>query len=80
MPGPRAAARLTPCLRRNVPHHLGSRPSGFVIDRAAFEKINAVEGIRHTKASRTRATDFDRRGLSVEERRREIMSAHRPKG
>jgi len=58
----------------------GSRPSGFVVGRSAFEKISAVEGIRPTKVSRTRAADFDRRGLSDEERRREIISAHRPKG
>lgn len=58
----------------------GSRPAGFVIGRAAFEKISAVEGIRPRKASRTRAVEFDRRGLSAEERRREIISAHRPKG
>lgn len=58
----------------------GTRPAGFVVGRAAFEKISAVEGIRPSKASRTRAADFERRGLSAEERRREIISAHRPKG
>ena len=42
------------------------RPAGFVVAREAFEKISAA--------------DFDRRGLSAEERRREIISAHRPKG
>lgn len=58
----------------------GTRPASFVVGRGAFEKISAVEGIHPSKASRTRAADLDRRGLSAEERRREIISAHRPKG
>lgn len=57
----------------------GVRPDGFVVGRAAFEKISAVEGIRPTEASRARAIEGDRRGLTAEQRRREIISAHRPK-
>lgn len=58
----------------------GSRPAGFVIGCAAFEKISAVEGVRPTEASQLRAIESDRRGLSAEERCREIINVHRPKG
>ena len=53
---------------------------GFTIGRSAFEKISAVEGIKPTKASTTRANDFERKGLPATERRRAIIDAYRPKG
>ncbi|WP_298964971.1 hypothetical protein [uncultured Methylobacterium sp.] len=59
---------------------IGSRPAGFIVGRAAFEAISAVDGIHSGTASRARAADFERRGLSAEERRREIIGAHRPQG
>lgn len=53
--------------------------SGFLLRPASFEKISAVEGIEPTEASRRRIQDFERKGLNPEERRREIIDAHRPK-
>lgn len=66
--------------QKRPPVNAGVRSGSFTIGRAAFEKISAVEGIRPTKASQTRAVEGDRRGLTAEQRRREIISAHRPKG
>ena len=57
----------------------GSVNGGFVIRPASFEKISAVEGIEPTEASRRRIQDFERKGLNPDERRREIIDAHRPK-
>lgn len=51
--------------------------SGFVIGRARFEKISAVEGIKLSSDMKKRAQEFDRRGLSAEERRKAIISKHR---
>ncbi len=56
------------------------RTGRFVLGRAAFEKISAVEGIKPTEEAKSRAAEFDRNGLSAEGRRRAIISAHRPKG
>ena len=65
--------------QKRPPGKSGDRPAGFMIGRVAFEKISAVEGIRPTEASRSRAIESELRGLSAEERRREIIRAHRPK-
>jgi translation elongation factor EF-Tu-like GTPase len=51
----------------------------YTIGRTAFAKISAVEGIALTEEARQRTTDFERRRLSPEERRREIIKAHRRK-
>jgi len=40
-------------------------------------KIHAVEGIKLTPAAVKRAADFERRGLSPAERRKEILRAYR---
>jgi hypothetical protein len=55
------------------------RPSsrGLTLGPKWGEKINAIEGIKLTPAAEKRAADFDRRGLSPAERRREILRAHR---
>lgn len=50
--------------------------TGFVLGRSRFEKISAVEGIRTSAASREMFADFDRRGLSDEERRAAISRKH----
>jgi hypothetical protein len=49
----------------------------FVIGRDRFEKISAVEGIKVTAAMKKREAEFDRGGLSAEQRRRAIIDAHR---
>jgi len=54
----------------------GGTVSG-IVGRKAFAKISAVEGIRLTPEMKRRAAEFDRKGLSPEERRRAIIAAHR---
>jgi hypothetical protein len=44
----------------------------LVVGRAAFAKISAVEGIRMSLAMEQEFQEFDRKGLSPEERRRLI--------
>lgn len=51
----------------------------FILGRDAFEKISAVEGITPTAEARRRTAEFERKGLSPEERIRAIIDAHRPK-
>lgn len=53
------------------------RTGAVVIGRDRFEKISAVEGIRVTAAMKKREAEFDRDGLSAEQRRRSIIEAHR---
>jgi hypothetical protein len=50
---------------------------GASLGRDRFAKISAIEGIKLASAAKKRAADFDRRGLSPEERVRAIVSAHR---
>lgn len=64
--------------RKPDPTKPDGRQRGFVVGREAFEIISAVEGIRPSVASQVRTAEFDRRGLSAEERRRAIIEAHRP--
>lgn len=49
----------------------------FIIGHERFAKISAVEGIVLTKQMRSRQTEFDRQGVSAEERRRTIIRAYR---
>jgi hypothetical protein len=51
----------------------------FVLGKARFASISAVEGIKPTPAMKKRAKDFDARGLSSEERRRELLKVHSKK-
>lgn len=44
-----------------------------------FAKISAVEGIRLRPSTKKMFADFDRRGLSPAERRREIFEKHAKK-
>ncbi len=53
-----------------------SKPD-VMIGARRFAKISAVEGITLTGEMRTRAAEFDRKGMSAEERRRSIMRAYR---
>jgi len=45
---------------------------GYTIGRAGFAKISAVEGIRLTPAMTADFREFERKGLSPEERRKAI--------
>lgn len=51
--------------------------SGSVLGRDRFAKISAVEGIVLTRDMIRRAADFDRQGLSAEERRQSIVRVYR---
>lgn len=53
--------------------------SRFVLGRARFAKISAVEGLSLTPAMIGRAAAFDRGALSAAERRRAIITVHRKK-
>jgi hypothetical protein len=54
-----------------------SGKTGFVIGRAGFKRISAVEGIELKPAMEERAAEARRKGLSAEEYRTEILRAHR---
>jgi hypothetical protein len=51
--------------------------SGFVVGRAGFAKISAVEGIRLKPAMEKRAAEAKNKGLSAEEYRKAILRTHR---
>lgn len=50
---------------------------GFVVGRASFAKISAVEGIRLKPAMKKRAAEAAAKGLSAEEYRRTILRSYR---
>jgi hypothetical protein len=50
---------------------------GMVLGQGWFETISAVEGIKLSARAKTRAAEFDSRGLSNDERRRAIVLAYR---
>jgi hypothetical protein len=49
----------------------------IVIGARRFSKISAVEGIVLTREMQTRAAEFERKGMSAEERRRSIVRVYR---
>jgi hypothetical protein len=51
--------------------------ASVLIGRKWGERISAVEGIELSPAAKRRAEEFDRLGLSPEERRRAILRAYR---
>jgi hypothetical protein len=53
------------------------KKGGFVVGRASFGKISAVEGIRLTPTMQERAADAERKGLSAEEYRQTIARSYR---
>ena len=54
-----------------------SKPSGgHTIGRNGFSKISAVEGIRTSPRMDADFREFDRKGLSAEERRRELTGKY----
>jgi len=52
-------------------------PDPFILGRAKFERISAVEGITLSRAMKDRAAKSAHKNLSAEERRRTIIAAHR---
>lgn len=63
-----------------VQRHGGRSRGGYVIGRGPFTKISAIEGIAPTPEAKNRAREFDRKGLSPEERRRAIIKAYQANG
>jgi hypothetical protein len=63
--------------KRGAPPTRERNRSATILGRERFAKISAVEGIELTADMQKRAADFDRRGLSGEERRRMIIRAYR---
>ena len=51
--------------------------TGFVLGRAGFTKISAVEGIRLKPAMEKRAAEAASKGLSAEEYRKMIVRSYR---
>jgi len=50
--------------------------AGMVIGSKRFAKISAVEGIVLTGRMKSRIAEFDRTGVSAEERRRTIIRSY----
>ena len=63
--------------KRGSPTRRKAASSGMTLGRDGFARISAVEGISLTPAMKRRAAEFDRRGLSPEERIRAIVAVHR---
>lgn len=57
------------------PKHSGS----YILGRSGFAKISAVEGIRPSRRMDEDFREFDRKGLSAEERRHQLASKYAPK-
>ncbi len=64
-------------MRARKNHGSKTAAKGKRVGRQAFAAISAVEGIRLTSEMKQRAAEFDRKGMSGEERRRAIIRAHR---
>lgn len=58
----------------------GRALESFTLGRDPFGRIGEVEGIFSTSAAKARAAEYDRRGLSSDERRGAIIEAYRRKG
>jgi hypothetical protein len=54
-----------------------SLTGGMIIGRERFAAISAVEGIKLSPEMEHRVAEFDRNGLTPEERIRAIVAAHR---
>jgi hypothetical protein len=54
-------------------------PGSFILGRDGFAKISAVEGIRPSRRMDADFREFDRKGLSAEERRSALTGKYVPK-
>jgi hypothetical protein len=62
--------------KSNSPIKPDSKSPGYSIGREGIEKLNQVEGIRQSAESRRMFEEFDRQGLTSEQRRRAIIARH----
>jgi hypothetical protein len=63
--------------KQKNPAAKGTKVGGFVVGRARFTKISAVEGIELTEVMEKRASEAGRKGLTAEEYRRTIVRSYR---
>jgi hypothetical protein len=63
--------------RKPTPKVARAAKAGMMLGRERFSKISSVEGIFLTQEMKKRTADFDRKGLSADERRASIVRAHR---
>jgi hypothetical protein len=63
--------------RRSSPGRRKGTVLAETLWRERFARISAVEGIVLTRGMEKRAAEFERQGLSAEERRRRIIRVHR---
>lgn len=59
-------------MKHASPRSSKNSAKGYVLGRARFAKISAIEGIKMTPAMEADLKEFDRKGLSAEDRRRVI--------
>jgi hypothetical protein len=67
-------------MKRRAPQRKAIRRTArrrFAIGRERFAQISAIEGIELTREASERAAEFDRLGLSPQERIRRIVAVHR---
>lgn len=57
-----------------------TKPGSFVLGRARFEKISAVEGIKTAPATQRMFAEFDRKGVAQEQRRQAVAAKFVRKG
>jgi hypothetical protein len=63
--------------KQRKPVTKGAKVGGFVVGRAHFAKISAVEGIELTPVRKKRASEAGKKGLTAEEYRRMIVRGYR---
>jgi hypothetical protein len=63
--------------KQRKPVTKSAKAGGFVVGRARFAKISAVEGIELTPVMEKRASEAGRKGLTADEHRRTIVRSHR---
>jgi hypothetical protein len=63
--------------KQKKPVAKGAKTGGFVVGRARFAKISAVEGIHLTASMEKRAAEAGRKGLTADEYRRTIIRSYR---
>jgi hypothetical protein len=63
-----------------MPKLLDRPAQKFVLGRARFAKISAAEGIHLTRDMQRDLEDFDKQGLSAEERRKRIVQKYGKRG
>lgn len=57
----------------------GRKHSTYTVGREGFGKISAVEGLHPTQDASRRTAEYDRKGMTPEQRRRAIIKAHSTK-